>query len=70
MTGYNSKADDPESLIGRRIHVYWAGTGQAYKATITKYTTKDGHHESKCWLGNEESVFSALLLFLFSLEIF
>jgi hypothetical protein len=44
MTGYNYRKDDPMSIVGRRVEVFWSGSKAAYKATITKYTTKDGNH--------------------------
>ena len=43
---YLVRKDDPDSLVGRRVVVYWAGSNQAYKATITKYTSGDRKHET------------------------
>ena len=40
MTGFDTHKDDPTSLIGRRISVYWAGSSQAYEGMITKYSSK------------------------------
>jgi len=40
------RKDDPDSLVGRRVVVYWAGSEQAFKATITKYTSGDRKHEA------------------------
>ena len=47
MTGYNKYVDNPESIVGRRIAVFWAGSDRAFNGTITKYTSKDCQHEGE-----------------------
>ncbi len=40
--------DNPESLLTKRIRIYWHKPCQAYDGTITKYNARDGTHQGTC----------------------
>jgi hypothetical protein len=50
MSGYNPSIDEPNSIVGRRISVFWGGNATAYEGTITKYSSSSGKHEGELFL--------------------
>ena len=73
MTGYNSDTDDPNSIVGRRISVFWSGNNAAYEGTITKFSSqgkRKGKHEGELLLLLLLSIYNFFLFFLFFLFFF
>ena len=60
MMGYDLQGDDPESIVGRRIEVWWHKEVQKYGGQITRYNKETRKHLSK---------FTFLLLFMYSLML-
>ena len=61
MMGYDLQGDDPESIVGRRIEVWWHDNGaKVYTGQITRYNKETRKHLSK---------FTFLLLFMYSLML-
>ena len=47
MMGYDLHGEDPESIVGRRIEVWWHKEPAMYAGQITRYNPENRKHEGE-----------------------